>query len=553
MLEGSLDDSKTIAQNLELDYILKLAHQSHEDYLVCSNKKDLEDAIDFYVRAIKIDPFTSEAYYKLASLLWERGDIDVNSALEQCQKAIKLNPKSSIARLYLGYFLKTAGKFDEAEAEFKNAISLSRFTSAKPRISLAVTLIQKMRTTKANANDVFKAIYYYSSGLTMLLWDFNALKIMFRSVDQNISTINYKISGNCLEFLKKYQKAIDNYQNAAQKTGKIELFYSKIGDLSSRLKNSYSAINAYKKALRSNPDNISIWVKLAEILQRDFDEEIYELTDCFLNISRLDPSNSRVYYELGHLYLKAEDKFNAINAFKKAVELDSNNPYYHNSLAYALIHVEDFDGTIAEYQKAIRLNPVNEWTSIVSQALGAIYHQVKNNLDAAINAYQTAIVLDPKNIEAYIALAEAYYDNNDLNAAIDTYCEVIKQNPYISKVYSSLGSILIEKGQADAAIVAFNKAVSLDTQDYASFNSLGLIYLECKSRIVEAMSMFKLAIKHNPNYAYAHYNMGRTCEIFGNEYDAAKYYQMAIDLNKITQEFSQEDAESKLYDLFSVK
>ncbi len=62
-------------------------------------------------------------------------------------------------------------------------------------------------------------------------------------------------------------------------------------------------------------------------------------------------------------------------------------------------------------------------------------------MDAAILAYQTAIVLDTQNIDAFIALGEAYQDRNDLDNAIDCYCSAIKLDPNISKLYCNLGLV----------------------------------------------------------------------------------------------------------------
>ena len=49
--------------------------------------------------------------------------------------------------------------------------------------------------------------------------------------------------------------------------------------------------------------------------------------------------------------------------------------------------------------------------------------------------------------------------------------------------------------------------------------------------------MFTKAIKHNPNYALAYYNKGRCYQSMKNKSGAAKYYQMAIDINKLPDAF----------------
>ena len=68
----------------------------------------------------------------------------------------------------------------------------------------------------------------------------------------------------------------------------------------------------------------------------------------------------------------------------------------------------------------------------------------------------------------------------------------------------------------------------------------------------DALAMFSQAIKHNPNYALAYYNKGRAFEIFGNKADAARFYQMAIEINKITDELNEEEVQDRIYNLFTV-
>jgi len=536
----------------DVDQILKMAKQAHENYILRSCETDLENAIDYYIKVMKMDPSISESYYKLASLLWEKGVIDINAALAQCQNAINMDPKSSTARLYMGYFLKTAGAFDEAEREFDKAVELNRFFSSRPRLALSMLLFQKMGCIKPSFRDFTKAVYNLFSGTVMVLWDYSTLRVLYRSVLEDIKVLTYEIIGSILKTANKYDLALKTYESAAESTAKSSMFYAKVGDISLKRGRPEEAVRCYRKALKSAPSDSELWAKLATTLQTYYEDDVDEITDCYNILAELDPNNPRIYYELGHLYLKLDDKFSAVNAFKKALELDEDNPFYHNSLAYALIQLEDYNGAIEEYQKAIKINPDNEWTSVVCQALGSIYHQAKANFDAAIVAYQTAIVLDPYNVDAYLSLGEVYQDNNEIDKAIDSYCEAIKLNPGIAKAYSNLGLALWEKDYVQEAVVAYQKAIELDPEYEIAYNNLGVVYLDGVGAVDEAMEMFDLAIKYNPNYTLAYYNKGRCCQILGNKTEAASLYQMAIDLNKIKVEIDATEIEERLHNLFRV-
>ena len=60
------------------------------------------------------------------------------------------------------------------------------------------------------------------------------------------------------------------------------------------------------------------------------------------------------------------------------------------------------------------------------------------------------------------------------------------------------------------------------------------------------------AVELNPSYTLAYFNAGRASQAMGFINDAANYYQMAIDLNKITQDLDEEDIQTRLHKLFDI-
>ncbi len=553
MLKENISNEISVFSGADIQELLELAKKSHEKYLLRANRKDLDTALLYYLEAIKINPAIAEVYYKIASLLWEKGEIDLISAINQCKKAVELSPNSPIARLYLGYFLKAACRYEEAENHFRESISLAWFKSSKPRLALASTMIERLNRTGFNLRAFIEVIYFFATGVIMSIYDYDIIKMLYKNCAEKSSVCRYKLCAGIQKCLRNYKKTVEIYEKAAFETDRKELFYSKIADLYKELQNPGRAADYYRQALKDCPDDISMWIKLAEILQQHEKKNTEEIIECYTNIARLQPSNSRILYEIGHLYLRGENKLNAVNAFKKAIEIEPDNAFYHNSLAYALVQLHDYDGAIDEYMRAIRLNPDNEWTSIVSQALGAIYHQVKDNLDAAIISYQTSLLLDKNNADALVAMGEAYQDKNEIDNAINCFCRAIKLNANSSRIYSNLGLLLWEKGCADEAIVAYQKAISINPKYEIAYNNLGVAYLDGKNNALEALKMFNLAVKLNPNYALAYYNTGRAYKSLLNKTDAAKYFQMAIDINKFTQELDEEEIEETMLELFSVE
>ncbi len=535
-----------------VETVLELARKAHENYLIRLNKNDLNEAIDYYIDTIKLNPNVAETYYRLASLLWENGQITLTAAIEQCRSAVSISPKNPNARLYTGYFLNLAQEYEEAEKEFKEAIKINPLMAARPRLVLAIMLMTKMHKNKPSFKEFAKTMYYLCSGSLTMCFDYASLRMLHKSLSKSLSTCLYSLVGEILEKTKQHSLAIKTYDIAADKTGQEELFYKKIGDISIQNDAPEIAIDCYRKALEANPYNRDILIKIATIIQTYFEDKIDEAIDCYSRILEIEGRNDRIYYELGHLYLRKEDVLNSVNAFKLATEIDGTNPFYHNSLAYSLVQAEQYEEAIEHYQIAINLNPDNEWTAVVCQALGTVHYNVKNNPEAAIALYQTSLVLDPKCDEAHLSIGDIYFDQDDMELAIKSYCDAITINPENARAYSKCAMALWERDFLEEAILAYNKSISLNPEYEIAYNNLGVIYLDGIGNIEESVSLFEQAIELNPNYTLAYFNLARAQQMLGEKMEAAKNFQMAANLNKLTEEIEESDIEERLFALFEV-
>lgn len=531
---------------------LEKARVYHEKYLLRNNNSDLENAVNYYIQAIKQNPKIPETYYRLACLMFENGQISLDSAIEQCKVAVDIDPQNTNAHLYTGYFLKLARDFDEAEKEFKNAIRINPINSARPRLILATMLYEKINKVKPSFIDFIRMVYYACSGCLTVLWDVASLKMLYKNVSDDAKVFIYKTYGGFLEKIKNSSLAVATYDAAAENTGRDEYFYNRIGDICIKEHAPEIALDAYKKVLDSNPYDRTALVKLATLIQTHFPDNYDDAIDCYNKLLEIEPENDKVYYELGHLYLQKNENLPAVNAFSMALEKDEENPFYHNSMAFALVQLEQYDDAIEHYQKAININPDPYWTSIVCQALGSVYAEIKHNHEAAIVLYQTAAVLNPDSEESQLAIGDAYFSQEDYDNAIKAYCDAIKINPENAKAYCKCGMALWEKDYTEEAIVAYHKAIALNPEYAIAYNNLGVIYLDDLGNTNEALELFEKAIEINKSYTLAYFNLGRSYALLGENTKAAKNFQRAMDLNILTQELDEEDIQYRLHKLFEV-
>ncbi len=556
MFEEKTNNTFETAEEFDFDSMaqnyMEFARKYHEQYLIKGNLSDLDNAVDNYIDAIKFNPNIAEAYYRLATLLWDKGEINLSSAIEQCKSAVNISPDNPNARIYAGFFLEMAKKYDEAENEFKEAIRLNPLKAARSRLSLASLYIDKMHDTSINAKDFSQSLYYLLSGSLSIALDAPSLKMLYKTISKNISLMFYDIAGKLLEKTKNYSMAVKTYDIAANATGRNEIYYSKIGDINIKEENPETARNAYLKALETNPLNKELLLKVATLTQVYFEHDIDTAIDCYSKLLETGNENAGIYYELGHLYLKKEDFINSINAFKLALEQDSENPFYHNALAYALIRAEQYEEACEHYKFAIDKNPDPEWTAIVCQALASLYSRVFDDVDSAMDLLKTAIMLDENNDEVYIELGDIYMDCDDTDSAIKAYCEAIKLNPQNPVSYNKCAMALWQKNYIEEAIIAYHKALGIDPDYYAAYNNLGVIYLDGIRNLKEAKKLFKTAISLKNDYTMAYFNLGRLLDMEESKVEAAKCYQTALDLNEKNPELDSEDIRNRLFKLFEV-
>ena len=80
------------------EYFLKLGNQHYNSFLSRSKRHDLDIAINCYRRALETNPDLSEGYVKLASALYDKGELAIPHAMDYCKKALAMNPANTEAR-----------------------------------------------------------------------------------------------------------------------------------------------------------------------------------------------------------------------------------------------------------------------------------------------------------------------------------------------------------------------------------------------------------------------------------------------------------------------
>lgn len=240
----------------------------------------------------------------------------------------------------------------------------------------------------------------------------------------------------------------------------------------------------------------------------------------------LNSNYTIVYYNRGILYLTEKNFEKAFADFDKAINLDS---LYFQALvkrAECYLNLNILDKCKQDLDKVLRINPNSD---DAFSLLGILFKRQLNN-ELAIEYFNKAIKMNPKNHLIYFNRALSFWEINKWNEAINDMKIVIKWDKkfviaYVIIIYSYYNLNDFANAFEYTAI-----ALSNNIEHYEIYNARGFLYNETK-KFGEAIKEFNRAIKLNPNFELAYINRGYA---FSNQKyfeDAFKDYEIAEKIN----------------------
>ncbi len=143
------------------------------------------------------------------------------------------------------------------------------------------------------------------------------------------------------------------------------------------------------------------------------------------------PKDPEVYYWMGLIYHKRHKLYEAIDAFKKALEIDKTHTDSRMALGVMYLELERWDEAIAQFETCA----------------------------------EDELFLRPW--EAYSNLAWAYLQKGDLLLAENAANKAIEANPNFCIAYTNRGEIAVKQGLNRKGILDYQKAIQLCPANYA--------------------------------------------------------------------------------------
>jgi len=430
----------------------------------------IRDAVMEAQDVIKRDPNNLEAHKLLGRIyLRSLGDMPggngsdnvLKLAIEQYEQIVKIEPNSVDNHLLLGRLYRLNNDLQKSESELKTAVKLD------PSSEEAVTTL---------------AILYTDEGDTA-----HALQVLSSVPDAGRSAKLYSALGSTYEQRKEYKNAID----------------------------------AFKKAIQLDRDNLDAIRGLAENLMNDGQTEA--ALEQYKVIADANPEDAQTYLRIGEIYRRQGKYDQALESLKKADTMvpDSLEVPYNMAAVYqaqgryeeALKLLQDLvkktEKPDTSYSQSDRNN-----RAIFVERLGMVYRD-QENYPAAVETFRKMLTLGDENAKrGYQDIIDTYRESKQWAQATATAREAVQKLPNDREVRMVLDAQLADTGEADKALADVRSLLNGKPEDREIYITLAQMNTRLKrwNQAEEALNKAESLSTSAEDKEYVYFLRGSTYE-----------------------------------------
>ena len=498
-------------------YHYTLAHMYEELVTAYQQSEFANKAIEEYRLAIENDPTSEYLDSQLAELFAKTGRI--RDAVVEAQDIIKRDPGNLEARKLLGrIYLRSLG---DAQSGTQSGDILKRAIEQYEAI---------LRLEPKNVEDrlLLGRLYRLNNETAKAENEFKTAVQMQPNSEEAVTTLAYLYNEQ-----GESKRAVD-VLNSIPEGARSDKFYSALGYSYEQQKDYKNAIEAYRKAVELDHDNLDALRSLAQNLLND--NQTDKALEQYKAIVDADPNDAQSYLHIAEIYRRSGKFDEALDALKKAgasvpdseeVPLDVAAVYQAQGRSDEAIQI--LQDLLKKTEKANGQYTAGERNnrSVFLERLGGIYRDT-NKPAVAIANFREMLKLGPESASrGYQQLIDAYRDQKQWSLATSTAQEAVRELPQDRGLKLILAGQLADTGQVDEGLAMARgllKGTSDDREVYialAQMNSRLKRWKDAEEALTKADTLSTRA--EEKNY---------TTFLLASMYERQKKYDEAEDLFK---------------------
>ncbi len=269
-------------------------------------------------------------------------------------------------------------------------------------------------------------------------------------------------------------------------------------------------------------------------------ERYQEARETLEDALQMDRNQPAAYYALGRTLIDLGETEDVKALLRRATELspESGAAYYALGLAYRdggdQASAQRYLGLAETYSQT--KPPIDDPTLAAVKKLSANEHYFLNlgqslegrgKFAEAVDAYQSALDIDPTIVRAHVNLVAAYGRLGQLDKAEAHYIAANKINSQLEELHNNWGVVEAMRENPAAAADAFRMALSVNPQSAEAHANLGVALMQL-GETGSAVEHLKTALMNDPTHRSALLHLGGYELEAGHTAGAIDYLERAV-------------------------
>lgn len=235
--------------------------------------------------------------------------------------------------------------------------------------------------------------------------------------------------------------------------------------------------------------------------KKAIDAEQFEKAKSLLkSIIKAKPSDGEANFVLGNVYLNQAIVDSAKIYYSKGLEASDNKNLNYIGLGQLDLDSKNTASALANFAlatKDMKRKEVDEFIYI-----GRAYmNSVSPDYTSAITSLKRALILEPQNATALLAIGDAYYGANNQNDAYKAYRDAFTADPTLLRAKMQLGVLLKGAKSYEEAIKSFNEVIAIDANYGPVYRELAETYYKwARNKPATRQANYQKAIQNYEKY-----------------------------------------------------
>lgn len=474
-------------------YLLAMA------YLERDGNSGFDEAVPELQGELKVNPDDARTHYMLGYIALKRQD--AKQAEEELAHAAKLDPENPDPLISLGQVYFDAGRLQDAERTFRQAIAVTKDPSRndyqinRAHYALGRILLQTGREEEgkkellisAELRDKPHSVRRGTAGPSDAPVS-DDTKVSAVTAPNAVSPAQSKESTTLAEELnpliadaynnlgviaasnKDYSSAMGYFEKAGVRNPALETLDRNFGMAAFYANQFDRAIVPLSRHLEQHPDDLRARAALGLSL---FGVQDYKrVIETLQSIEATVDADAGLGYAYAVSQVKAGAYTQGIQRLRGLEKADPKSTDIHTFVGEALVEQGQYAEALEEYRAALAMNPNLEHAHFLAGL--ALIRQ--GNAAEAAQEFRAALKLDPGDVSSKYHLAYALIQMQKQEEAVQLLREVIGQDPKYADAYYQLGKVQLEKGNTQEAVFNLEAGIRLNPEgDYIHYQ-LALAY-----------------------------------------------------------------------------